>query len=223
MSLIASAVKLAPLQTSGELISNVQDSPTKHIDAKLKGSVTRLVRKERKNITKIQLEGVTIDNTIGCLAALSESLWFGTAVQAHVQGQCLDLHKVYIIGRQILASDRTVFLTFANTFDLLNLFRSVASGYNTQLCGDVTSKASQAALNKLEFDVNMLGSSFAPLSYTLIPAECETADAYREAYRATKAAVPRVISFHCLHVPRRIAPRAPASADYVNTRRSRAA
>ena len=76
MSLIASAVKLAPLQTSGELIRNVQDSPTKHIDAKLKGSITRLVRKERKKITKIQLEGVTIDNTIGSLAALSKSLWF---------------------------------------------------------------------------------------------------------------------------------------------------
>ena len=194
MSLIASAVKLAPLQTSGELIRNVQDSPTKHIDAKLKGSVTRLVRKERKNITKFQLEGVTIDNTIGSLAALSETLWFGTAVKAHTQGQCLDLHKVFIIGRQILASDRTVFLTFANAFDLLNLFRSVASGYDTQLCGDVTSKASQAALNKLGFGVNMLGSSFAPLSYTLMPAECESADAYREAYRATKAAVRRVIS-----------------------------
>ena len=38
MNLIATAVKLAPLQTSGELTRNVQDSPTKHIDAKLKGS-----------------------------------------------------------------------------------------------------------------------------------------------------------------------------------------
>ena len=145
MSLISSAVKLAPLQTSSELIHNVQDSPTKHIDAKLKGSVTRLVCKERKNITKIQLEGVTIDNTIGSLAALSETLWSGTAVKAHTRGQCLDLHKVFIIGCQILASDLTVFLTFANTFDLLNIFRSVASGYDTQLCGDrdVTSNASQ--------------------------------------------------------------------------------
>ena len=80
MSLIASAVKLAPLQTSGELIYNLQESPTRHTDAKLKGSVTLLVRKEHKNITQIQLEGVTIDNTIGSLAALSETLWFGTAL-----------------------------------------------------------------------------------------------------------------------------------------------
>ena len=89
MSVFATAVKLAPLLTSGELISNVQDSPSKQIDAKLNGSVSLLVRKERKNITKIQLEGVTIDNTIGSLAALIKSLWFGTALKAHVQ-RCKD-------------------------------------------------------------------------------------------------------------------------------------
>ena len=101
---------------------------------------------------------------------------------------------MYVIGRQILASDRTVFLTFANPFDLLNLFRSVASGYDVQLQGDVTAKASQAALNKLGFGVNMLGSSFAPLSFTLIPAECESAAAYREAWTGTKAAIRALIA-----------------------------
>ena len=35
------------------------------------------------------------------------------AVQRHTSGECLDIHKVYIIGRQILESDQTVFLTFA--------------------------------------------------------------------------------------------------------------
>ena len=29
------------------------------------------------------------------------------------------MHKEFIIGRQILASDCTVFLTFANAFDLM--------------------------------------------------------------------------------------------------------
>ena len=62
-------------------------------------------------------------------------------MKAHQLGQCLDVHKVFIIGGQILASDRKVYLTFANTFDLLNIFLSVASGYSIQLCGDVTSKA----------------------------------------------------------------------------------
>ena len=103
--------------------------------------------------------------------------------QRHSSGECLDIHKVYIIGRQILESDQTVFLTFANGWMLLNMFRSIASGYATPLCGDVTSKASTAALSKLGFGVNMLGAHFAPWTYSLIPAECESASAYVEAYR----------------------------------------
>ena len=66
---------------------------------------------------------------------------------------------------------------------LLNMFRSIASGYATQLCGDVTSKASTAALNKLCFSVNMLGAHFAQWTYSLIPAKCKSAAAYVEAYR----------------------------------------
>ena len=89
----------------------------------------------------------------------------------------------FIIGRQILESDLTLFLTFANGWMLLNMFRSINSGYVTQLCGDVTSKASTAALNKLGFGVSMLGAHFAPWTYSLIPAECKSAAAYVGAYR----------------------------------------
>ena len=128
----------------------------------------RLVCKEWKKINKILLEGVTVNNIIGSLAALSDAIWFGGPVKAHPQGQCLDMHKVFI-GRQILASDCTgictVFLTFAIKFDLLNIFPSVASGYSPQLCWDKTSIASAAAFNKVGFSVNMLGSSFFIHSY----------------------------------------------------------
>ena len=104
-------------------------------------------------------------------------------MQRHIRGECLDIHKVYIVGRQILESDRTVFLTFANGWMLLNMFRSIASGSATQLFRDVTSKTSTAALNKLDFGVNILGAHFAPWTYSLIPAECKSAAAYVGAYR----------------------------------------
>ena len=60
-----------------------------------------------------------------------------------------------------------------------------------RICGatlhaDVTFKASKAALNKLGFGVNMLEGHFAPVSYTLIPAECESSEAYKQAWSATK-------------------------------------
>ena len=40
----------------------------------------------------------------------------------------------------------------------------------------------------------MLGSHFAPVSYTLIPAENESSEAYKQAWRATKAAARRIMS-----------------------------
>ena len=182
-SMIAHAVKVAPLQTASELIRSVQDSPTKTIDPLLKKSVARLVRKARSEIISVQLDGVTVDNTIGSLAQLSERIWFGDAIERHKSGECLDIFKIYIIRRQIMDRDRTVFLTFSNVWNILNFWRAVATGYDVQLHGDVTSKASAAALNKLGFGVNMLGAHFAPLSYALLPAGCESSKAYTEAYR----------------------------------------
>ena len=90
------------------------------------------------------------------MAKLSDALWFGDVVRKHNAWECLDVFKVYIVGRQIMEEDRTVFLY---------IFRAVGSGYAVQLHGDVTYKASKAALNKLGFGVNIL----APVSYTLIP------------------------------------------------------
>ena len=79
--------------------------------------------------------------------------------------------KKLIVGRQIMEENRTVFLTFASVWNLLNIFLAVGSGYAVQLQSDVTYKAStrKAALNKLGFGVKMLGSHFALVTYTLIP------------------------------------------------------
>ena len=52
--------------------------------------------------------------------------------------------------------------------------------------GDVTYKASKAALNKLGFGVNMLGSHFALVTYTLIPADCKSSYAYKQAWNGAK-------------------------------------
>jgi hypothetical protein len=192
--LIRDAVKICPSQSAKELMRNIGDSPTKAIGHEKKKSVERLVRAERARMLACELEGVTVDNSIGSLASLAEAMWFGDAIVKHCEGQCLDIFKVFIIGRQILEGDRTVFLTFATTWDLLNLFRALASGYEVQLMGDVTSKASSAALNKLGLGVNMLGNRFAPLSFTLIPAETESAAVYAQAYAVTKSAIRRIIS-----------------------------
>ena len=74
----------------------------------------RLARKELREINTVLLEGVTVDNTVGSLAKISDALWFCDAVGKHIAGECLDVFKVYIVGQQIMEEDRMVFITFAN-------------------------------------------------------------------------------------------------------------
>ena len=73
-----------------------------------------------------------------------------------------------------MGSDHTVFLTFATGYNILNLWRAVGTGYDVQLHGDVTGKASTLAFSKLAFGVNMLGAHYTPLSTSLIPANSES-------------------------------------------------
>ena len=78
------------MQSASELLRNIQDSPTKKIDRKLKTSVQNFVRKERRAIKSFLLDGEEIDNTLGSLRRLSDKLWFPEALQSHRDGQCLD-------------------------------------------------------------------------------------------------------------------------------------
>jgi hypothetical protein len=75
-----------------------------------KKSVDQLMRKSRSEIMTVTLDGVTIDNTIGSLSRLAEAIWIVDDVKRHEGGQrCLELFKLYCIGKQILESNSTVF------------------------------------------------------------------------------------------------------------------
>ena len=105
---ISDAVKIAPLQTASELIRNVQTSPTKAIDPKLKNSVRRLIMIERKKLHSVTLEGIEVTDQIGPLLQFTDRIWLGAARKAHVQGvqenkpACIPLHKVFCIGRALI-------------------------------------------------------------------------------------------------------------------------
>ena len=93
----------------------------------------------------------------------------------------VDCYKFYCIGRVFaVAEERSVNLFFANIYNLLNLFPPISngSGYNARVQGDVTHKASSAALNKLVNSTNRLDGHFAPLVHALVPAESESFDFY---------------------------------------------
>ena len=192
--LIRQAVQLAPMQSAGSLMRNIQDSPTKQIDYRLSNSVRNFVRQERRGITNFLLDCVPIHNTLGNLSRLTDQIWFSDALAGHRAGECIDLFKTFVIGRQFFDTERTVMITFANVWNLLSPMRTVASGYELQLCGDVTHKASLAAVNKLAFGVNMLGGKAAPWTVSLIPHQSESEAVYTEAYHASRRATRAVMA-----------------------------
>jgi hypothetical protein len=80
-------------------LQNIQSSPSKAIDRTFSKSVARMVRKERKSLTAVALEGVDVDNTLCSLVKLADALWIENASKLHKQGECIDLFKPYVIER----------------------------------------------------------------------------------------------------------------------------
>ena len=185
---IKQAVKISPIQSTGDLLRNEQDDE-ECIDFKLKKSVHYHIRKERRGLRAYLLDGVEVDNRIGSLQRLADMIWFGDALKNYREGECLDLFKVYCIGKQFMDWDRNIMISFSNVWDLLNFWRSLASGYNLQNVCDVTSKCSTAAVNKHTIGVNMLGGKAAPVSFTLIQHQLESEVVHTEAYHAMRRAL----------------------------------
>ena len=110
---------------------NIQDSPTKVIDPKQCKAVERAVRKERSKIISLELDGVHLDSLVRSMQELSQKLWVIPVLKAHDDERlCIDLHKVYIIGRHTSVRDKYAFLCFSNVWNLLNMYRAIASGYS---------------------------------------------------------------------------------------------
>jgi hypothetical protein len=109
---------------------------------------------------------VTVDNTVGSLVQLAKKLWICVMIhEQEAEGRCMGLFKTYIIMKQIWDADCTVFLTFANLFDTLNLWCATGTVFGVQLQGDSTGKASNAEFNKAGLGVNGLGSHYAPCRF----------------------------------------------------------
>ena len=62
---------------------NLQDSPNKKIDPKLRKSVERAVRLERSKVVSYELEGVVLDSSVNSMVQLGEKLWIVDALRKH--------------------------------------------------------------------------------------------------------------------------------------------
>ena len=86
-----------------------------------------------------------VEDTLRSLSRLSDKIWFENALDQRNAGKCMDLFRVYCIGRQFMTEGCAVIITFFFVWNLLNFWRSVSSGYKTQIAMDVTYKCSTAA------------------------------------------------------------------------------
>ena len=126
-----------------------------------------------------------LTSDIGSLRQLMDQIFLKPAVQlennARVQSsapQCIDYFKTFCIGKAFIGSERCA------VCHACLLQRVRPSQHNSMCCrglkrisvmlhGDVTSKASSAALNQLSLGVNMLGGHCMPWATALIQAETE--------------------------------------------------
>ena len=74
------------MNTAAELLKNVQASPTKQIDPKIKHSVTSLIRRERAKLLKVECDGMELTSDIGSLRRLADKNFLKPAVQQHIAG-----------------------------------------------------------------------------------------------------------------------------------------
>ena len=56
----------------------------------------------RSGISTCLLDDVEVDETLGSLNRLSDKICFKTALDQHNAGLCMNLFKVYCIGRQFM-------------------------------------------------------------------------------------------------------------------------
>ena len=110
---VKKAAKISPVQSAGDLMCNVQDT-NDTIDFSLKESVQYHARKELRGIRAYLPDEVEVDDTLGSLSRLSDKIWFKTALDQHNAGKCMDLFKVYYIGRQSMTEDSTVMISFSS-------------------------------------------------------------------------------------------------------------
>ncbi len=66
---------------------------------------------------------------------LAEVLWIDNTFKVHKQRDhdCISLFKPCVIGRHVFDTDRTVFLSVATCWDLLNMFRALAASNRVKL------------------------------------------------------------------------------------------
>ena len=87
-----------------------------------------------------------------------------------------------------------MFMAFTNVYSLLDLFRSVNSGWGMQIALDTTFDINDRQMNMLTCGVTALEGHYHPLLSAFIPGDSESFVMYRNSWKALSAAAHALIA-----------------------------
>ena len=94
----------------------------------------RQVVKDRAKLTLEQLNTVKIDDSFGSLVCYAETKWFPTLFEKHNDrgSDHLDMYDVFVIGKDINATEDIVYLNFSSLWHLCNILRNLHLTFTTE-------------------------------------------------------------------------------------------
>ena len=190
---VSDAVTTAPNLSAAVLRRNLQmvDAPGSSIGTDLLRSVQYRVMTSRKKLNDAQMEGHGLNGSFGSLSKFAERLNFSHLIQRHNDPDDdyhLDFFGPVVIGADILAQNDVVHLNITSQWFLCNAFRSIMTGWGSQLNGDATHEFCRTAVDMIGYRVNSIGGHNNPLTWSIIPKGAEGSITYNMTYEETQAA-----------------------------------
>jgi hypothetical protein len=184
---VVDAVTVAPQQSASQLRRNLQlsERSTKHIEPFLLRCMQRVVRASRAQLTVKQLQGFSIDSSLGSLAQFSDVKWFKTLVARHNDPEDaihFNMYSAFVICRDLNAGRDIVHMNITSLWLISNILRQIATGWIFQQNADATFGFCSNAVNMISFGVNFVGSHNHPLSWSIITHQTEGELTYTGTY-----------------------------------------
>lgn len=180
------SVRASPLAAPRMVQDGLLDlSPGKHVayDKKSQAAVSRLVRKERKEIMHERIPEVD-DDTEGSMNRLAESMSLATLIARHNDPKDpfhLDEHEPVCVGHQF--ADGVTFMTLTTPHLLSNMARAVNCGWQKQGHFDGAFNWCRKDFAMIGFGMNSMGAHFNPVSLSIVNSESK--EALKASYEAT--------------------------------------
>ena len=171
---ISDAIAIAPFSSAATIRRNLLMLPKEgcSIGTDKLRSIDYHARMARVRLTSDQLSGFEIEDTYGSYLRFAEQFSFRRLADQHndpLHEFHFDLYGPVVIGYDVKAHRNLLYLSISSIWFLLNIFRSYATGWATQLNGDATFNFCRVDVDMIGLGVNSIGGHNNPLVWSIIP------------------------------------------------------